>query len=64
MPQVRTLEEELQRVKKTHQEKEKSLQEQIESLQQQLKHKVGKKTLLSASFTGISSVLSQADLCQ
>lgn len=41
MPQVRTLEEELQRVKKTHQEKEKSLQEQIESLQQQLKHKVG-----------------------
>lgn len=36
-----TLEEELQRVKKAHQEKEKSLQEQIESLQQQLKHKVG-----------------------
>ncbi|XP_042346714.1 centrosomal protein of 162 kDa isoform X2 [Plectropomus leopardus] len=39
MPQVRSLEEELQRVKETHQEKEKSLQDQIESLQQQLKHK-------------------------
>lgn len=41
MPQVGTLEEELQHVKETHQEKEKSLQDQIESLQQQLKHKVG-----------------------
>uniref|UniRef100_A0A8C9Y209 Centrosomal protein of 162 kDa n=1 Tax=Sander lucioperca TaxID=283035 RepID=A0A8C9Y209_SANLU len=34
-----TLEEELQRVKESHQEKEKSLQDQIESLQEQLKHK-------------------------
>ncbi|XP_018521252.1 centrosomal protein of 162 kDa isoform X3 [Lates calcarifer] len=39
MSQVQTLEEELQQVKKTHQEKEKSLRNQIESLQQQLKNK-------------------------
>ncbi|KAM9352865.1 centrosomal protein of 162 kDa [Symphorus nematophorus] len=39
MSQVRTLEDELQCVKETNQEKEKSLQDQIESLQQQLKHK-------------------------
>lgn len=41
MSKAPTLEEELQLVKKAHQEKEKSLHEQIESLQQQLKHKVG-----------------------
>ncbi|XP_037641291.1 centrosomal protein of 162 kDa isoform X2 [Sebastes umbrosus] len=40
MSQVGTLEEELQRVKESHQEKAKTLQDQIESLQQQLKHKV------------------------
>ncbi|XP_037641292.1 centrosomal protein of 162 kDa isoform X3 [Sebastes umbrosus] len=39
MSQVGTLEEELQRVKESHQEKAKTLQDQIESLQQQLKHK-------------------------
>ncbi|XP_076593753.1 centrosomal protein of 162 kDa isoform X5 [Chaetodon auriga] len=39
MSQVRSLEEELQRVKETQQEKEKVHQDQIESLQQQLKQK-------------------------
>nr|XP_046255811.1 centrosomal protein of 162 kDa isoform X2 [Scatophagus argus] len=39
MSQVRTLEQELQHVRETHQEKEKSLLDQIESLQLQLKHK-------------------------
>ncbi|XP_051263216.1 centrosomal protein of 162 kDa isoform X2 [Dicentrarchus labrax] len=39
LSQVRLLEEELQRVKESHQEKDKSLQDQIESLQQQLKQK-------------------------
>lgn len=42
MSQVRTLQEELQRAKETHQEKEKSLQDQIEPVQQQHKHKVGR----------------------
>ncbi|XP_060905163.1 centrosomal protein of 162 kDa [Labrus mixtus] len=37
--QVKTLEDELQRVKETHQEKENSLKDQIESLRQQLKQK-------------------------
>lgn len=41
MSQVQTLEEELQQVKETHQEKEKSLHNQVESLQQQLTNKVG-----------------------
>ncbi|XP_039973965.1 centrosomal protein of 162 kDa isoform X2 [Xiphias gladius] len=39
MSQVQTLEEELQQVKETHQEKEKSLHNQVESLQQQLTNK-------------------------
>ncbi|KAM6995229.1 centrosomal protein of 162 kDa [Tautogolabrus adspersus] len=37
--QVKTLEDELQRVKESHQKKENSLQDQIESLRQQLKQK-------------------------
>lgn len=41
MADCRALEEELNRVKESHQEKEKSLLQEIETLQQQLKTKVG-----------------------
>lgn len=41
MTQVRTLEEELQRVKENQKEKEKSLQDQAESPQREVKQKVG-----------------------
>lgn len=40
MSRVQSLEEELEGVKETYQEKERGLYDQIESLQQQLKHKV------------------------
>lgn len=40
MSRVQSLEEELEQMKETYQEKEKGLYDQIESLQQQLKHKV------------------------
>lgn len=40
--QVQSLEEELERVRRGHQEREKSLQDVVEALQQQLKHKVSR----------------------
>lgn len=40
--QVQSLEEELQRVRRGHQEKEKSLEDVVAALQQQLKHKVNR----------------------
>lgn len=40
--QVQSLEEELQRVRRGHQEREKSLQDVVAALQQQLKHKVSR----------------------